>query len=367
VPWQAKVESDMTAAADLIDAIKAAKGQESWHANNKHIAALRADPKTAPLADVLARSDIFGLVAQYKAHSETAGRWQTKHKRAAARAAYCGFLAAGVAGTMLYFGASPTSSLTGIALTVVYLVLILIALSSSVYIAIWKPWNEWKSERNAAEKLRIEYFRQIFQSEAPPSNASSSPPLDALTLEFVRAFLMDDQRDWFGRRAGDFEAEVNSRKWWRVFALFLVGAATIPLVVSFLSAPALGDLVPGAVRESAGALAAYGSGLDGKLLALAGVIGAAMQTLATSLAGSSLAERNAVVYRDTAKALKDIAETELVTARHAAETGERALRRSFWTKLSAVLIAEQGGWGDALQTAQLLTLDQLAPLPKAAD
>lgn len=352
-------------AARLIDDLR--RAHESWKDNAKHVAMLSADAAGKTLADVLAQPEIAAKIAQYDKNSREAGRHQTRHKRAALWSVSCGSLAAIVAGVMLYFSVGPTAGTLGIGLASLYFVLILIALTSSVYIAVGKPWTKWKTARNAAETQRIGYFHEIFNAPDPTGDPAGAPSRAALKLEFVRAFLMEDQQNWYARRAEDFQADVARATWQRVIALVLVAAASVPVLISLLSVPLVSQFLPADVADMAASIVALGEGLDGKLLALAGVVGAALQTMVTGLAGASLADRNAVVYADMAKALETMGETDLAAARDAAARGDMKALGRFWTKLSGMLIAEQGGWGDALQTAQLLTLDQINPISNGSD
>jgi hypothetical protein len=106
-----------------------------------------------------------------------------------------------------------------------------------------------------------------------------------------------------------------------------------------------------------------GVGLDAKILVFAGVAGGALQTWLTSVSATSLADRNALVYARMVETLDELAKGKFEAAHAAASLGDMRPIEDFWRDLSFALMAEQEGWSDALQTAQLLILDKLTPPP----
>jgi len=357
-------------AADMIDTLRAR--HKSWRATSDHVAVLAADARTNPLAEILTRLEFSTMTASYQGHSDTAVVYQTAQRKNARRAATLGFGATLVAALMLYLGVTSSGSVAGTVLTGLYGVLIVAALAAGGYVTYCKPYRRWITERSAAEQLRIRYFQRVLSAATPvPSTPGTplSPALLELQLEYVRAFLMDDQRDWFARSAKDAARDVKRAKHSRLAAYTLVVAASLPFAFSFLGTPEVSSHLPAWFSAIVAAISGVGTdlGIDAKLLALTGVAGGAMQTLLTSLSAMSLADRNAIVYARMVTKLDKIAAKHLPTARAAAAAGTRQPIEAFWRDLSFALMAEHEGWGDALNTAQLLTLDKLSPVESAGD
>jgi hypothetical protein len=333
-----------------------------WQSNAEHVRALRNDAQTRLLGDILARPVFVTAAHDYPAHSDTAAKRQTAHRRNASLAAHCGFWAAITAGLMLYLDLSPSSSQAGFALAAAYVVLIAVALFASAYVIMRKPYRDWMAQRSSAERLRIAYFHDLLGGQ--PLDRDTDPAMLAtLKLEYVRAFLLDDQRDWFARKAREAAREAGNARKRRIAAFVLVLLAVLPILVSALAEPTVSAYLPTSITGIATEVMALGASsvVDARLLAFCGVAGGALQTWVSSIGASSLADRNALIYGRMVQTLDELAENELPAARRAAQSGRIEAVEPFWRKLSFALIAEQEGWNDALQTAQLLTIDTLAP------
>jgi len=355
----------MTTAAAAIDALKSRHPR--WQSTSAHAAELSANPATKALGDVLARPEFAAMTSDYASYSRAATERQTAHKRNARRAASFGFAAAVTAGFRLYLGATPSSGTGGALLAVVYVIFILIALSGASYVTLFKPYRRWIDQRSSAERLRIRYFHDLLNAEEP--GGGNSPGLTAAKLEFVRAFLMKDQRDWFAGKARTAAKEVKQGQRWKIAALTLVLLAGLPIAISILSEPRIAAMLPQSTNSVISWFAGIGTsfGLDAKILVFAGVLGGALQTWLTSLSATSLADRNAPVYARMVETLDELARVKFEAARAGAARGDMRPVEDFWRELSFALMAEQEGWSDALQTAQLLTLDRLNPASTAAE
>ena len=344
------------------------KQHPRWQSTAEHVAVLTADPATKPLGDVLARPEFAAMASEYDDFSRAATERQNAHKRNAQRAGTFGLGAAVTAGLMLYLGTTPSSGTVGTVLASIYVVLILIALGAGTYVTLWKPYRDWIDRRSDAERLRIRYFHDLLNADAVVG-ASGHPSLTSLKLEFVRAFLMDDQRKWFAGKAQTAAQEVKRGQRWRILAFTLVFLAGIPIGISILSEPRIAALLPEGLNSAISWLGGIGAsvGLDAKILAFFGVAGGALQTWLTSVSATSLADRNALVYARMVETLDALEREKLQAARIAALRRDPRPVEDFWRDLSFALMAEHEGWSDALQTAQLLTLDKLNPVPTATD
>lgn len=352
--------NNSSSSSAAIDALKARYPE--WQSTSDHVKLLKADPATKSFGEMLDRSEFAEMASEYAVSSRAAIKSQNAHKRHAKIAATFGFGAAVTAGLMLYLGATPSSGIDGVVLASTYCILILISLGASSYVTLGKLYRDWIDKRMNAERLRIRYFHDVLNAE-PGAGAINNPEFTALKLEFVRAFLMDDQRDWFVRKAKAAAQEVKYNFQWRVAALTLIFLAVIPIGINILSEPNVAALLPERAISVISWFNGIGAsvGLDAKILAFAGVTGGALQTCLTSLSATSLADRNALVYGRMVEALDKLGQEKLQAARAAASRGEVRPIEDFWRELSFTLIAEQDGWSDALQTAQLLTLDKLGP------
>lgn len=349
-------------AAASIDALRIRHPR--WQSTAEHAAALLADPMAKVLGDVLARPEFATMASDYNAFSRTATDRQTAHKRNARRAATFGFAAAVTAGLMLYLGATPSSGTLGVALASIYVTFILIALGAGSYVTWWKPYRGWIDQRSQAERLRIRYFHDLLDA-APPRSGEGQSEFTALKLEFVRAFLMEDQRDWFSGKALTASNEVEKGLRWKLAAFTLVFLASVPVGINILSEPRIAGMLPQSMNSIISWFGGIGAsvGLDAKILVFAGVAGGALQTWLTSVSAASLADRNALVYARMVETLDELGKGKFAAARAGASCGDMRPVEDFWRDLSFALMAEQEGWSDALQTAQLLTLDKLNPAP----
>ena len=207
----------------------------------------------------------------------------------------------------------------------------------------------------------MEHFRTLLSIDQ-----SSTPcPLPAalLLLEYVRVFLLEDQRRWFAAKAGKFETLVGQAALWRALATLMIAAAALPavlpLVVALLPADAL--LALPAMPAIAAWTVEPG---NAAALAFVGVAGGALQGLILSLSAISLIDRNAVTYRSMTEVLDRIDRESLPSARAGAISGDRTELEKFWNDLSFQLLSEQREWSAVLGNVQLLALSQLNRLAK---
>ena len=348
-----------------VDALRTAEPR--WQRSEEHARLLRADAFSAPLGDILAQSEFAQMSARYETHSDLATKRQQSYQRNAARTAWSGFLAAVTAGVMLYASVTSASGISGSLLAGVYVICIVIAVGASLYLSFGKPHRKWVEARGKAERLRIAYFRQLFFA-APAGHGKETPDLSALKVEFIRAFLLEDQHKWFLLKAEAARKKSSMHRAWRIFAIVLVALASLPMVLSFLAAPWLAKWLatwlPAAVVDPLHVIGVLGDEWrpSAETLAFAGVIGAAIHALLTTLSAAAFSDRNALVYARAAKDLQALTEKDLESAREAAAAGDRTPIEAFWQKLSFVLVAEHVGWSDALTAAQLLTSDNVSPL-----
>lgn len=340
------------AAKAAVDGAKAR--QASWRKCAEHAAAL--PPAAVPLARVLTDPARAESVKAYETHSGTASSARDTHAHHTSRAAVAGFLVAAIAGIMLYYGLKPNEGYAGPALALVQLVAAVYSVRSVLAITLFKPHHAWSRSRSDAERQRIDHFRRILMAPDPAATppAAGELPLAALKLEYVRAFLLDDQRNWFAKRAGDFTPSVRWNKAGRIFAALLVTLAGVQALLSFVRVPMAAEMAPALASWIQGVATA----IDLKLLSLAGVIGGALQTLLITQAASSLAHRNARSYAEIVERLDALSADELGKARQAVAAGDAAALDRFWAQLSHELVAEHREWTAAHKTAHLLVLDK---------
>lgn len=322
-----------------------------WRKVGEHIAALPA--AAGPLQRALAAPRVADSVATYERHSDAAEGARDRHKSLASGAAISGFLVAIIAGVILYIGEKPTESWRALGLTALQVVFVLAALWSAARIMWLKPYRDWNEERSRAEQQRLAHFRMLLS--ARETAHAGELPYEALALEYVRAFLLDDQRNWFTRRAGEFAPILARIRGLRLLAILLIAIAAAPALLAVLSSGPIDELWP-ALPGWSDSIAAY---LSVGLAALAGVVGGALQTLVTSLAATSLASRNVASYTGAANRLAEIAGTPLDDARADAARGSSAANGRFWTDLAFELAAENRDWCAAHRIAQLTVLDQM--------
>lgn len=331
------------------DAVDAVAKDSSWRKAGQHAAAL---PDAAgPLKRVLAERRVGESIARYDAHSAAAEGARDKHKALAGRAALSGFLVAATAGVILYVGEKPNASWWALGLTTLQVVFVVAALGSAGLMMWLKPYRDWNKERSLAEQQRLAHFKMLL-STRETANAGELP-YEALVLEYVRAFLLDDQRRWFAKRAQDFAPTLKRIRALRLLALGLITIAAAPAVLAVLASGPIDEIAPSIAAWSD----RVAERLSVELAALAGVLGGALQTLVTSLAATSLATRNVTAYANMVIRLDEIAAGALAEARAEAATGGSAATGRFWADLAFELAAENREWSAAQRIAQLTMLD----------
>lgn len=345
----------MTVTVDAAAEIDALRSQSArWQDAATQAGLLTA--RGGALARVLARPEFTANAQAYATADIAARAAQERQQTHTRRAGVFGFLATVIAALMLYLGLSPTHGFAGGLLGVLYVLSLGLAFASAAIINMRKPYRDWGRLRGEAEALRIRQFKSLLETEEPHS--AGELPFLPLALEYVRAYLIDDQRQWYARRSGDFRAVISRNFRLRVLGLVLVAMAAVPTVVAIFGSDALKSWWPRVASWSAWLRGA----VDPQMFALAGVAGGALQTLITALSAASLAERNATTYGRMAETLGDLGGAPLQDARAAAAADELAKVGEFWTTVAFELIGEHREWGGALQTAQLLVLDRLGDI-----
>ncbi len=298
--------------------------------------------------------------AEYTSTSAAASRAQNVHKRHATRTAFFGFLAACLGGVMLYSGLAPKTSSAGLLAAALQGAFLVTAFYSAVMVSTQKPYRTWAALRGQAEARRIRHFQMLLACEE--SAAEGELPYKPLALEYVRAYLLEDQREWFQSRRSEFSAEVKRRVAWQVLAVGLIGVAGAQMAAAAMTTDPFRPFLPPAVTAFVDQLIEI---TDIKTIVLLGLVGGALQTLVTCRAAISLADRNSATYARMVEVLGELLEQPLEDARRAAATGDALMLERYWSTVSFELIGEQREWGAALSTAQLLTLDRMAGLSES--
>lgn len=323
----------------------------AWRDIAAHVQSLPTEAGT--LKRALATRPFADSIDIYNAHGAAADGARDKHKSLAAYTAVNGFLVALIAGSILYVGEKPTESWRALGLTTLQVVFVLAALWSATLIMWVKPYRAWNKERSLAERQRIAHFNLVLSAREPA--APDELPYEALALEYVRAFLLDDQRQWFIKRARDFAPQLSWLRALRLVAIALMALAAVPAVLTVLASGPVDEIWPELPRF-ADRLAGY---VSVERAALAGVLGGALQTLVMSLAATSLAGRNFSTYSRMAEQLTALSGPPLEVARQEAALGGREATARWWTELSFELAAENREWSAAHRMAQLTVLGQM--------
>lgn len=326
----------------------------SWRRLDEHITAL---PQSAgALARVLARPEFRASVATYETNSKAASTAQDVHKYYARIGCITGFLIAAVAATRLYAGTAAGQPV-GQALSGVQAALLVVMVWAIANLRWRKPHEEWGRARARSERLRIEHFRQLLLADEP-ARPGEIPTLPLL-LEYVRLYLMADQRSWFDGKAATFGWHRWREGLWYWVAAIMTAGATVAWVASFVD-----DWARVALPKIAPVVSMLAVPDHATFLTLVSVVGGALYGLVLNLSTLSLVDRNANAYRAMTKVLDDLAGAQLTKARAAAAAGDRAGLDGFWQELAFQLFAEQREWNAVLGNAQSMLLGQLTRLSK---
>ena len=344
-------------------ALKTARGvaeeqrRDSWRDIADHAAAL--SPAAQPLARVLAKTEIVDAIKTYAIASKAAQDAQKSHRGIGARAALLGFLAT-MASAALLFLQWKSTTWEGWTLNLVHFVCLGAALLSAGLLWLRKPRSEWANARARSEHMRVAHFDAILDA---PDNAGSSLagalPFKVLALEYVRVYLIEDQRDWHAKRSNDFLWPTLGNAMLRTFGMVLLLAAMAPALFELLMSPALASL-PLAVSQWAAFLKTW---IAAQQAALLGVVGGALQTLSTSLGTLSLSSRNRRSYQRIAHMLTHYLDQPLTEARSAAVRGDERGVDRYWWAIRTELVAENRAWSEALGMSSAYLIDEL---PKSA-
>ena len=152
--------------------------------------------RAAALARVLADHRISDAAEKYQLADMAAIRAQTTFARLGRTSAYAGFIAAVLGGFMLYLNPSNEALRSYVGLA--QFVFLLISMFTALALFLFKPYRTWRTQRSAAEALRLQIFAYMMSGRAEAREMDA--PLLPLQLECFRRHLLVDQRLFFARR-----------------------------------------------------------------------------------------------------------------------------------------------------------------------
>lgn len=308
-----------------------------------------------PLKMLLKSPEIATSVSDYLAASREADSHKRKQRGIGRYAALFGFAATVVSGAMLFLHL-PQGTLGAWGLQLLHFMCLGSALASAFYLRLSKPASEWGRARLRAESCRLAHFERIHDAARTQQQThSDSLPANLLALEYVRAYLIEDQRDWHRRRARDFVWTVRGITALRWLGVLFLVIAMVPIISSMVM-PLFGSISPSldSWTEVARRL------ISPERAALAGVFGGALQTLATSLSALSLAERNRRSFLRVADVLTAYLSERLPDARLAAMRGDDLGVERFWSSVRTELAAENRAWNEALGAGSAIVLNDIS-------
>jgi hypothetical protein len=338
------------AAIKEINALRAS--HSSWRDVSQHAAAL--SPAAQALARVLRRPGATDTITAYVTASAAAVEAQKQHRGVGKYSAWFGFAATTVSGLLLFLQWK-TDTWNGTALYAVHMLCLGSALLAALVLWLRRPGDAWGKARSRSEGTRLSHFEAIREAESHAGAVGPNElPFMVLVLEYTRAYLVEDQRNWHAK-------ESVKVKWAARWIAALRWLGVLLLLVAFL--PAASDIVlsragsaPSGIANLATVVKAW-MGPNGA--ALAGLLGGALQTLAANLAALSLAERNRRSYTRIAEVLTHYLGKPLDDARTAAAGGKhRGVDRYLWA-VRTELIAENRAWNEALGMSSDFVLDEL--------
>jgi hypothetical protein len=331
--------------------------RDDWHDIADH--ADQLSPAARPLARVLRQREIIAGIDAYKSASDAAKDAQTTYRGIGARAAWLGLIAT-IASAALLLLQWQTTTWQGWSLNLVHFVCLGAALLSAGLLWLRSPSSDWARARARSENTRVEHFSAILDAAAGPGDAPPGElPAKVLALEYIRVYLIEDQRDWHAKRGNDFYWSALGHRLLRLTGIVLLVAAMTPVVCDLVLASSTWS--PAAAAWAGVAKTWVGPQLAGLL----GVIGGALQTLSTSLASLSMSTRNRRSYARMTQMLTHYLGTPLTAARDAAVRGDdRALDR-YWWAVRTELVAENRAWSEALGMSSAYLIDEVPASTKA--
>lgn len=344
------MHAQTSAAITEIDAARAK--HPSWRKIDDHAAAL--SPVAHALTRVLRRPGAVDTVTAYATASVAAVEAQKQHRGIGKYSAWFGFAATAVSGLLLFLQWK-TDTWNGAALYTVHMLCLGSALLAALLLRLRRPGDAWGKARSRSEGTRLSHFEAIREAErhAEPVDPHELPFL-VVALEYIRAYLLEDQRDWHAR-------EGEKVKWAARLIAVPRWLGVLLLLAAFL--PAASDFFLSQARSAPGGLVNLATMVKGWMgpngAALAGLLGGALQTLAANLAALSLAERNRRSYARISEVLTHYLGKPLDDARTAAASGDhRSVDRYLWA-VRTELIAENRAWNEALGMSSDFVLDEL--------
>lgn len=337
---------EITAAAKAeIDALRAK--HKSWRDVKQHATSLSS--AGSALASVLKRSEMKTSVDTYAAASKRAEGAQRTQRGMGAYAATAGFAATIASGSLLFLQLAQ-GTWPSLVLNIAHAASLAFALLAAFFLYASKPGAAWAKARLTSEGLRLNHFQSILYAADP---AHGSIPFRPLAVEYVRAYLIEDQCDWHKNRSRD---HYWSRIW--IAALRVLGILFLAVAMTPVAADAaifLKDAAPKIAQWAASA----------KLwvtidrAALAGVIGGALQTFVANLSALSLAERNRRSFQNVVTRMTEYLGAPLTRARHAAAIGDDVGVERYWSTVRTELVVETRAWAEALGMSTTIALDGL--------
>ncbi|MEL6979324.1 MAG: hypothetical protein AAGM38_11695 [Pseudomonadota bacterium] len=323
-----------------------------WRLEPETHAKALADPVVAaPLVEILNRKPLAELREIFNRCDAAANDRRDAYKRAAQALAWTGFAIVVLAGAQLLLPMRQLAGDLGDALGVAQLALIVVALTLSWWLQWRRPFQRWRTERAEAESARLKLFEAVLSQPSREALPSEAPAL-ALKLEYVRRFLLEDQKAYFAGRG----AEQKDASFWlaagRWIGFLLIAGSIIGALLLGPLAPMLMELTPlEAVIGGARDLFAEPGSLQRMTLFLS-TIGAGLQGLVLAYVFISFDERNAAVFRDMAQALSEFAGAPLKQARASAACGDDAAVQAYFAEIRELLLSEHLGWRLAREFAE---------------
>ncbi|MDX2257329.1 MAG: hypothetical protein NW205_00280 [Hyphomicrobiaceae bacterium] len=314
-------------------------------------------PGAAKLADVLRLPEVAASAASYRTLSAAADTSRDRQQSLARVIAISGFLVAVLSGLLLYWPPSETSQFAKSIIGGLQAFFIVVAVVSSIWLAFRKPLRAWTRARSAAEAQRLRHFQLLLSKSHETAAGHGGQAVAPYLLEYVRAYLIEDQKAWFARRSRDYGWVAGLIGFGRFIAIVMMGLAGLPALL--VAVQTVLDAGTGnRIEQAADLLEEITAILDRpRVFTMIALVGGALQTLMATLSATSLALRNRDTYRAMAARLDGMLGEPLAAARAAAAIGDRSIVEAFWRDVAFELAAEHREWGAAHHIAQVLVLD----------
>jgi hypothetical protein len=322
-------------------------------APEQHAKSLPAD--AAPLRAVLEQKELKQIIHAFRTYDAEAAAAQRAYKREAKAAALAAFAAVAFGTVIILPGAPVIPAHIILAAAIAQTVLMAISLALSIKVGAARNFENWMEKRGQAENKRLELFAAVLDAE---ERTPSQPiPLLPLQLEYIRRYLLDEERVYYRKRGNQHRQASRSARNWRVAALLVLLASSLPALWALFEGglpPAITHIFEGSTEAASIIAQRFFVGL--------GFLASGLQLLLASYAVISLNDRNAARYLATADNLDALSETPLADARAAAERGDKSAALAFLALLSQEISAEHREWIALRKIAPDLSLDRLATL-----